>query len=176
MKKFFIVAASIAALAIPAVASANVAVNDQGVGSVGKGDVQSALGLNDAGIQNLFQNKGITFTYNAERVIADYKMTCYGAPDAFGHRIISQPGTVSVEAKANTNKAGKLTAGWDLTGKTGDFTPTGGASMRVVDCPTGSFMYLNAGQGDLFGTTSITGSLKVNGIDLPNTPMVLPAV
>ena len=30
-------------------------------------------------------------------------------------------------------------------------------------------MYMNLGQGDLFGRTKITGGLKVNGIDLPNT-------
>ena len=28
---------------------------------------------------------------------------------------------------------------------------------------------MNLGQGDLFGKTQITGGLKVNGIDLPNT-------
>ena len=33
-------------------------------------------------------------------------------------------------------------------------------------------MFMNAGQGDLSDTTSITGGLKVNGIDLPNTPVV----
>ena len=32
-------------------------------------------------------------------------------------------------------------------------------------------MYMNLGQGDLFGKTQITGGLKVNGIDLPNTPV-----
>ncbi len=36
---------------------------------------------------------------------------------------------------------------------------------------------MNLGQGDLFGkTVTITGGLKVNGIDLPNTPVVIPAV
>jgi hypothetical protein len=173
MRKLIIIAASVAALAIPTAAMASVAVDTNGSGFVGKGDVQTALSLkNDTAMQDLYQADGVKFTVNAERVIADYKMTCYGAPDAFGHRIISQFGTVSVEANANTNKAGKLSNGWNLTGKTGDFTPTGGASMRVVDCPAGSFMYMNAGQGDLWNTTSITGGLKVNGIDLPNTPVI----
>ena len=34
----------------------------------------------------------------------------------------------------------------------------------------------NAGQGDLWNTTSITGGLHVNGIALPNTPVEIPAV
>ena len=50
------------------------------------------------------------------------------------HRIITQPAQMVVEAKANTNKAGKLTNGWDLTGKTtGGFTSTGGG-RRCVTC------------------------------------------
>ena len=34
-------------------------------------------------------------------------------------------------------------------------------------------MFMNLGQGDLFGKTQVTGGLKVNGIDLPNTPVVV---
>ena len=85
--------AMLAMLAIPAAASANVAV-DNGVGYVGKGDVQTALKWNngdfDKGVGSL------KFTANAEKVIADYKMSCFngstGAIDsAIGHRIISSP-------------------------------------------------------------------------------------
>ena len=47
MRKLIIIAASLAALAIPTAAIASVAV-DNGVGSVGKGDVQTALGWNNA--------------------------------------------------------------------------------------------------------------------------------
>jgi len=44
MRKLIILAASIAALAIPAAGIASVAVDANGVGFVGKGDVQTALG------------------------------------------------------------------------------------------------------------------------------------
>ncbi len=84
----------------------------------------------------------------ADRVIADYMMSCYGS-DAVGHKIITQSGTVRLEAVANVNN-GKLANGWDLTGKAiGGFTSTGGATLRDVPCPEGSFMYMNLGQGDL---------------------------
>src|SRR3954469_11385588 len=45
--KFIVVAGALAALAVPSVASANVAV-DNGVGYVGKGDVQTALKWNNS--------------------------------------------------------------------------------------------------------------------------------
>ena len=70
---------------------------------------------------------------------------------------------------------GKQITGFNLTGQTSGFTATGGAALRTVPCPEGSFMYMNLGQGDLFGKTQITGGLKVNGIDLPNTSVV-PAI
>ena len=175
MRKLIIIAASIAALAIPTVAIASVAV-DNGVGFVGKGDVQSALGWNNAAF-----DKGaasLKFTAGAEKVIADYKMSCFngttGAIDAeVSHQIISQPGTTTVTATPVFNAGnGKQIIGFDLTGQTSGFTATGGATLREVPCPDGSFMYMNLGQGDLFGKTQITGGLKVNGIDLPNTPPV----
>src|SRR6476661_5999560 len=114
MRKLIIIAASIAALAIPAAALANVAV-DNGVGFVGKGDVQTALGWNNAAF-----DKGVAslkFTVSGEKVIADYKMSCYGS-DAIGHRIISQPGTITVTATPVLNAGnGKQITGFDLTGQ-----------------------------------------------------------
>ena len=37
-------------------------------------------------------------------------------------------------------------------------------------------MFMNLGQGELFGKTQVTGGLEVNGVDLPNTPVVLAPV
>ena len=51
MRKLIIIAAAIAALAIPTAAMASIAV-ENGTGFVGKGDVQTALGYkNDAAFQ-----------------------------------------------------------------------------------------------------------------------------
>jgi hypothetical protein len=167
MRKLIIIAASIAALAIPAAALANVAV-DNGVGFVGKGDVQTALGWNNAAFDKGV--KSLKFTVSGEKVIADYKMSCYGS-DAIGHRIISQPGTTTVTATPVLNAGnGKQITGFNLTGQTSGFTATGGATLRE-EKPEGCLMFMNLGQGDLFGKTQITGGLKVNGIDLPNTPV-----
>ena len=54
MRRLIIIAASVAALAIPTAAMASVAVDASGTGFVGKGDVQTALGYgngNDAAFQ-----------------------------------------------------------------------------------------------------------------------------
>jgi hypothetical protein len=187
MKKIILGVVAVAMLAIPTAAIASVAV-DNGVGTVGKGDVQSALGWNNAAF-----DKGVgtlKFTAGAEKVIADYKMSCFngttGAIDAeVSHQIISQPGTTTVTATPVFNAGnGKQIIGFDLTGQTSGFTATGGATLRMVPCPEGSFSYMNLGQGDLFGKTQITGGLKVSGmvdgqmktVDLPNTPVPAPVV
>ena len=105
-------------------------------------------------------------------------MSCYGS-DQVGHRIISQPGTTTVTATPVLNAGnGKQITGFNLNGATSGFTVTagGGASMRTVPCPDGSFSYMNLGQGDLFGKVAVTGGLKVNGVDLPNTPIEIAPV
>jgi len=170
--------AAITLFATTAVASASVSVTD-GVGFVGKGDVQTALGYaNDAAIQQAVKDGKIKFSLgSAEKVNADYMMSCYGS-DAVGHTIIVEPGTMSVTAVARVNPQGKLTTGWDLTGGTG-FTAAGNAFIRTVPCPEGSFMYMNLGQGDLWNkvvptgdaTLSVTNGAKT--VALPNTPVAL---
>ena len=176
MRKIIITGTALAMLAIPAAASASVNVNDAGVGTVGKGDVQTALGWNNAAF-----DKGVgtlKFTASAEKIIADYKMSCFngstGAIDAeVSHTIISQPGTATFTATPIYNAGnGKQITGFNLTGQTSSFTATGGNTLRTVPCPDGSFSYMNVGQGDLFGKTQITGGLKVNDIALPNTPVL----
>ena len=148
MRKFIITAASLLALAVPAAGLASVAVDANGVGFVGKGDVQTALNLkNDAAMQDLFKKDGIKFTASVDRVIADYEMSCGPANTGVTmHRIITQPATMVVEAKANTNNAGKLTTGWDLTGKlTGEVLSVGNATMTETLLP-GRLLPLDARQ------------------------------
>src|SRR6476469_4632886 len=130
---------ALALLATAAVASASVAV-DNGVGFVGKGDVQTALGWNNAAF-----DKGVgslKFTTGAEKVIADYEMSCYGS-DATGHRIITQPCTTTVTATPVQNSGnGKQITGFNLTGQTSGFTATGGATLRE-EKPEDCLMFMN---------------------------------
>lgn len=57
-----IIAASFAALAVPTAAMASVTIDATGKGFVGKGDVQSALGYNNAALQKAVDAKSLVFT------------------------------------------------------------------------------------------------------------------
>ena len=179
--------ATIALFATAAVAGASVSVTN-GVGFVGKGDVQTALGYaNDAAIQQAVKDGKIKFTggtTTAEQVVVDYKMTCLGSSE-FGHRLIVQPGTVStsVTAVARVNGQGKFTNGWDLTGQsTGEFTPVGNRVLREVK-PEGCLLFSNAGVTQPMTVTTTGDSTSelfvTNGVTtvaLPHTPVEAPTV
>jgi hypothetical protein len=175
-----IVGAALVALVVPTAAMADVAVNDQGVGTVGKGDVQTALGdINDATLQQMWNKGEIKFTASYNQV-DDNTLNCVTfAPAGVWppfvttgdtvHKIYTTPVT-QVGAKVNplTNPQGKVT-GWTLDGFDGE--KTYGQSTSVIEgtCPSGSFVGTTVPGGPV--TTDGPLSIKVNGIDLPNTPV-----
>jgi opacity protein-like surface antigen len=136
MRKMRIIVALAAAfaLAIPAVASADAFVDSQGYGFVGKGDVQTTLGLNDAELQSLFASNPLRFgahivtTYDNQWSCSDGSVHPYTTVVT-----TNQP----VSSTANTNNAGRLTSGWDLTG------PIGTAhSFSVDNLPEGEWLLM----------------------------------
>src|SRR5262245_15667094 len=174
-------AAAIAALAALGVigtataANANVAVTD-GVGFVGKGDVQNALSLpNDAALQDLFKSPGgITFTAGTVTFGNETRWVC-GSGTQSQTSLVTQ--AAPVNATPNTNAQGKLSNGWNLTGRVTDGSVAGKylsgkrvGAPYVGYCPAGEaftgFLPNN------FTVTSETGPLQVNRVDLPNTPIV----
>ena len=175
MRKLIITGAALVALAVPAVASASVNVDDAGNGFVGKGDVQTALGLaNDAAMQALYKANGVHFTIGTERSLSTETVWKCGI-SATNWTQNSRTSTVhyaaaSANATANTNNAGKLTNGWNIAGSAGGAFVGGeytGAAF-VGQCPAGK-----AFRGFLphvFSETGSTAGLYVNGVALPNTP------
>ena len=173
--------AAIALFATAAVASASVAVTD-GVGYVGKGDVQSALGWNNAAFDNGVGS--LKFTASAEKIAVDYPMTCFDLngggvlSGVTGHRIITYSGYATIDATQIKSSNGKQITGFNLTGKSTGFTFVSGSS-RDTGCPEGSVLFMNTGTPTQPNTVSITGGLKVSGlvdgqtktVDLPNTPV-----
>jgi hypothetical protein len=167
-----ITAAAIAAgiLITPAVASASVNVDDAGIGTVGKGDVQSVLGFNDAEMQAAWKKGDVKFssTFKTDK---DTSWTCSDGSTQHHHYVTTTKRPYDVTA--NTNKAGKLTNGWDFNGmsKT-DFGSTTGVGSDGQRFPS----YSCAGHGSFTGLfvnqTHTPLSLTVNGIDLSNTPVV----
>ncbi len=187
MKKFIVTGAALVALAVPAVASANVNVDDQGVGFVGKGDVQTALGgIDDHARQSLHEQGKVKFTTGYTWSL-DYLMQCSKTVfqngqvkqvnTGTGHTIVSAPITQDAKVSANTNKPGKLTNGWDIGGFDGP-TTTGASTYSPAVCPAGSSATSSISQVTNYGPRSGL-QVTVPGygtFDLPNTPVEAPVL
>jgi len=186
MRKIFLTLSLAVATLIMGAASANATVAvDNGVGFVGKGDVQTALGLaNDQAMQNLHKADGVKFTNGGSTGIQTITQTVQcktfvGAVNKGTVKwVLTNPftDTVNVTAVANTNAAGKLTNGWNLTGNQTAERVLGKTTTALQHCPSGQY-----GSG-IIATTVVdsnvvtTSGLKVNGVDLPNTPVEAPVV
>jgi hypothetical protein len=183
-------AAAIAATALTALtalgsaAGASVNVNPDGVGTIGKGDVQTALGYaNDAAFQA--DAKNITFSLGSDvtNMVADIKcsaLNVMGPDDPFdvAHNVYATTTTTHTPAvTALRNGAGKVT-GYAATGITDGTPTTVYYSSNWATCPAGEhFMGWLNGPSNAFHWETVpgTGVLQVsNGVktvDLPNTPV-----
>ena len=171
MRKFIILAAlaALGILATAAVASASVVVNSDGTISVGKGDVQNALGLkNDAALQEHVTANGVKFTMDKSVTTWHFVNRCNGTD--YIHDIIStseRPITV----QAHTNAQGKISSGWTLT----PGTLTTSTKYNNYSNFTAYLMCKYFGgidEGNSGSTVTTTGGLQVDGHDLRITPLV----
>jgi hypothetical protein len=180
MRKMRIIVALAAAfaLAIPAVASADAFVDSQGYGFVGKGDVQTTLGLNDGELQTLFASDyPPQFGVRVVTTYDNYWACSDGSVRPYTTTVTSNQ---SVNSIANTNNAGKLTAGWELTGLRGTAHsssvdnlpegtyPAGWELTYPLVCPHGTVLTDQRVNDDGYSTT--TSTPYVNGILMANTP------
>ena len=183
--KFIVVAGALAALAVPSVASANVAVDSNGVGSVGKGDVQTALGYaNDAAFQAdaskiTFSNGTDTDTLIAHAKCGDFSKG-YSTPDDQIDVDVNS-GTITTTRTPNVtvlkNGGGKVT-GYTVNGVTAATTGSQSYSAWTTGCPAGMHF---AGWQDpahafehivVKGGTDLTVSGNSKTVALPNTPVL----
>lgn len=175
MRRLIILGISIAALAVPATALANVAV-ENGVGSVGKGDVQYALGGNNAAFDTYASS--VKFSVNKETVFR-LVYRCNGV-DYINE--VTNKAVQPIAAHATKSANGRQITGWNLTGQEGAVTSS-------VTTYSNSSAYFQAFMACGFKTpetlptddpTVSTGILQVtgNGVtkDLPNTPVPAPVV
>jgi opacity protein-like surface antigen len=185
MKKILLGAVALAALAAPVVAtvatagpaSAAVAVTD-GIGHVDKGDVQTTLHWNNGDFD---KNVGsLTFDRTMTRT-TDNVWSCTGVGEQHSYRVTVMKQPLNKTTLLSTN--GKQITGWDLTGAaSGPYTVLSdtGVPADVLTCPAGSTLdFTKPWSINQLGvakyTTYTYGDLAVNGIDLPNTPVVVPA-
>jgi hypothetical protein len=184
MRKFIITGMALAMLAVPALASANVAV-ENGTGFVGKGDVQTALSYaNDAAFQK--DALKAKFTVNGDRTNVTMDVQC-AKTDAAGNDIIRDIvvdlGYIAENETTVTStpkiSGGKVT-GYNLTGTTtsGWASHLDPQSKALNSCAAGE--HFHAWGGATPGRwimTPVAGSGLQVTIDsktaaLPNTPVV----
>ena len=190
MRRITIIAvlAAIAVLATAAVASASVTVNPDGTTSIGKGDVQNALGYhNDAAFQAdaskiTFSNGTDTDTLIAHALCGDFSKG-YSTPDD-QIAVDVNSGTITTTRTPNVtvlkNGGGKVT-GYTVNGVTAATTGSQSYSAWTTGCPAGMHF---AGWQDpahafehiiVKGDTALTVSNVTKTVALPNTPVVVPA-
>jgi hypothetical protein len=168
MKKIILGVIAVAMLAIPTAAIASVAV-DNGVGTVGKGDVQSALGWNNHDFDKNVAS--LKFTAGTQVMGNQTRWQCSGGEQS-QTSLVTQNRTLKVTTLYNAN--GKQITGWDLTGFGYEYVSGKRVGAPYVGyCPAGESF--GGFLPNVFTTDVTDGGLKVNGIELPNTPVVLPA-
>ena len=185
MRKFIVFAASIAALAIPTAAMATVAV-DNGVGFVGKGDVQNALGYANNNAFTDADARSAKFTIDGDATDIFMDVNCQKL-DGTVHEIVVPLGYYAWDETVITStpkiSGGKVT-GYNLTGvvtpgPTAHTTP----NASVTSCPAGESW---AGWGGdtpgrwIWVPRASSGILQVTignkTAALPNTPVPAPVV
>ena len=161
---------AVAAIACAALASVSVF---NGVGFVGKGDVQTAFGWNNPQLQS--NAGGVTFTYNSKDtydVECEWTTTTGGPnPKIILHDIIVPKHTSIKATVAYDARTMKQITGFNLNGY-GQTVTVGTVPVVGGTCPGGSQLaVITAVQ-----LTSSTGGLYVNfgntSVPLPNTPTV----
>jgi hypothetical protein len=187
--KYIGVGVALAALAAPTIAAADVNVNSSGFGTIGKGDVQTALGYaNDAA----FQADASHITFSLAPSTIHYVATHYctaqntwspGDPPMDVYQ--SDMGTIGTvgntpNVKATTSGAGKVT-GYVATGiTTGVASPLDYSKIdwtKWSTCPAGEHFMGWIDPSNAFSTVTVPGSstLQVSNLTktvaLPNTPI-----
>ncbi|GAA1765241.1 hypothetical protein [Kocuria aegyptia] len=151
-----------ASLAFAAPASAAVTLNTDGTGFVGKGDVQLALNLNNAQVQNG------SFVFAAvSTTVSEYSWECTNSNNEKvqpreSTTTTSTSGLVSADARVKNQ-----ITGWDLKGYTGTLTESSTSEgPKLNSCPNsaGSWTLTTpAGEPEVVSSSS---SLTVNGVPL----------
>jgi hypothetical protein len=133
-----------------------------GVGFVGKGDVQLALGLNNKQLQD--QAASLEFTFNSE-VVSEVSWTCTNSNNE-NTKVRERTTTITTEGIVSSiaREKNQIT-GFNLNGFTG--TPTTSSTSEgneLNSCPGGPWtLTTHAGAPEVISTD---GGLKVNGVDL----------
>ena len=162
MRKFTIAAAAAVALVSTAAIAAVTFDAGTGTGFVGKGDVQLALGMNNAQVQNATLN----FTYDSTSV-SEVSWECTNTNN---EKIQERARTTTTSVQGVVSSVARVKnqiTGYNLTGWNGAATTSSESDGPAVNsCPNNSStFYLSSPAGDPVVTT-LGGGLSVNGVPL----------
>ena len=162
--------AAIALFATASVASASVIANSDGTISVGKGDVQNALGLlNDEALQDYVTTKGVTGVPFTDKSVTTWHFVNRCNSTDYIYDIVSTSER-PIAVQAHTNAKGKISSGWTLTpGTLGTSTKYNNYSNFTAYLMCKYFGGID--EGDNGSTVTTTGGLQVDGHALPITPL-----
>ena len=133
MKKYIVAIAALVALAVPTAALASVAVDANGVGYIGKGDVQSALKWNNGDFDKNVAN--LKFTAGTQSLSTQTRWQCSGGEQSRTSTVV-QSRTVKATQVLSSN--GKQITGWNLTGFGFQYVGGGYSGAPYVGyCPAG---------------------------------------
>ena len=170
MKKYIVAIAAVVALAVPTAALASVAVDANGNGYVSKGNVQSALKWNNGDFDKNVAN--LRFTAGTQALSTQTRWQCSGGEQSRTSTVV-QSRTVQATQVLSSN--GKQITGWNLTGFGFQYVSGGYSGAPYVGyCPAGESF--GGFLPNVFTTDVTDGGLKVNGVDLPNTPVAVAPV
>jgi len=174
MKKYIAAIGALVALAVPTAAIAGVTYDDASVGTVGKGDVQTLFGWNDATLQAKVKSGDVKFT--GKYVMSNAtRWSCSDGSIQQQESRVTQSRALNVTPIFNAS-ANKVT-GFTLNGidmaKAGTYVSGERVGAPYVGhCPAGWFTGFLP---NVFTNTVVPG-VYVNGVDLPVTPVDVPSV
>ena len=158
-----LLAAGVALATISSVAVAAVTFDaNTGTGFVGKGDVQLALGLNNAQVQNT----AVNFTYNSTSV-SEVSWECTNANN---EKVQERERTTTTSIQGVVSSVARVKnqiTGYNLTGWNGTVSETSESDgPKLNSCPASpSTFYLSSPAGDPV-VTVLGGGLSVNGVPI----------
>jgi len=186
MRKLIIIAASLAALAIPTAAMASVAVDSNGNGFVGKGDVQTALGYANDGAFQAANPASATFTINGDRTEFSVDVVCQKA-DGTSRVLTVQKGYLGlneVVIKSEPKMSNGKVTGYNLKGSVTEYADHINTVNPTLACGADETWagYADTTPNGKWRWTPVqgTGILQVaignKTAALPNTPVPAPVV
>jgi hypothetical protein len=167
-----VAAAALTAVAFAGPASASVTVNADGTGFVGKGDVQTVLGLNNAQMQNTpvsFTMKSTT-TQSFDWTCVKTMVTGNGTVKETRQERANVTTTDVTAVVSNVARVKNQITGYNLTGLGATTTTSVVDGPAPQSCPDASSGFELDPDSVVSGVPSTTNGFFVNGVSLPITP------